>query len=581
VALVSAAHGVSSIRAQYGDSLLILMGVVVALLIIACVNLANFLLARTASRQRETVTRLALVSSRGRIVRQSLCETVLLSLTGGLFGLGVAFISTRALIAFISRGSLTPALSPVPDLGVLLFTLILSLMTALLFGLAPALVGARSGSLTISANTRTAQSGGRSARLWPKALVIAQVILSLVLLIGAGLLIRTLRNLQNQDYGFERTHLVVAQFNARLAGYTPIQTASLHQRLLERLSGLPGIRSAALAASPPINPGGWSSTISLSGYTPAPKENMVSILNRVSSEYFQTVGIPIVAGRAITDADSSKSLKVAVINQTLANRYFPNGDALGQSLTIDIDSARGPWRIVGIARDTKSSNPRNIDPIRMTYIPLAQIEPYLPTGAATLSQRSNGAHPILPEENQDRFADVILLRVKGDPTHAMAALRSAISAVDPNLPILNVTTIQEEIANFISHDELISTLTGLFSLVALLLAAIGLYGVMTYNVERRRSEIGIRLALGARPQIVRWMVLRESLVLLAIGVIFGLPLAVASKAFFKHQLFGVSSLDPATFAVALMTVSAMTLFASWLPARDASKVDPMVALRAD
>jgi predicted permease len=582
VPLVPAVHGVSTIRMQYRDSLWILTGAVATLLIIACVNLANFLLARAASRQRETATRLALGSSRGRIVRQSLCEALLLSLTGGLLGLGVAFASTRALIAFINRGSSASALNPVPDLSVLLFTLVLSLLTALLFGLVPALVVTRSSASFVSANTRTAQSsGGRSARTWPKALVTAQVALSLVLLIGAGLLIRTLRNLQNQDYGFDRIHLVVAQFDASIAGYTPIQTASLHQRLLDRLSELPGVRSAALAATPPVNPGGWSSTISLSGYTPAPKENMVSILNRVSGRYFETAGIPIIAGRRISDADTSNSLKIAVVNQTLANHYFPQGNALGQLLTVGIDSARGPWRIVGIARDTKSSDPRDRDPIRMTYLPLAQIEPYSPADTPAVSPRNERVNPTPREQNQDRFANVILIRVAGSPTHAIAGLRAAVSAVDPNLPLISVTTMQADISNFISHDELISTLTGIFSLIALALAAIGLYGVMSYNVARRKNEIGIRVALGAEARVVRLMVLRESLVLLVIGVGVGLPLAVTSKNLISHQLFGVSSLDPITYAIALAVVSAMTLFAAWMPARDASTVDPMVALRAD
>jgi predicted permease len=583
VPLLSAAHGVSSIRGQYGDSLRILMAVVLLILLIACANLANFLLARAASGQREIATRLALGSSRARIVRQNLVETLLLSLTGGLLGLGIAFAATRALIAFISRGTLTVALSSTPDLSVLLFTVAVSLVTALLFGLAPALAASRSGeALNLSSNTRTAQSsGGRSARFWPKALVTAQVMLSLVLLIGAGFFLQTLRNLQNQDYGFERTHLVVAQFNARLAGYKPSQTPALHQRLIDRLSTLPGVRSVALAATPPISPGGWSSTISPSGYTPAPKENMVSSVNRVSSEYFKTVGISAVVGRTINSTDTAKSLKVAVVNQAIANRYYPHGHAVGQSLNIDIDSAKGPWQIVGIVRDTKSSNPRNTEPIRMTYLPLEQIDPFLPASPALPAQKSSAPKPTPPEENQDRFANFILLRTAGNPTRIIGELQVAVKDIDPNLPLLNVTTIQEEISNLISHDELISTLTGLFSVLALLLAAIGLYGVMSHNVVRRQSEIGIRLALGAQIPMVRWMVLRESLLLLAIGMALGLPLAIASTVLIRQQLFGLSPLNPAIFVAAVSVVAGMTLSASWLPAQRASKLDPMLALRVD
>jgi predicted permease len=581
VPLLSAARGVSSIRSQYGNSLQILMAVVALVLLIACANLANFLLARAAARQREISTRLALGSSRARIVRQSLIETLLLSLAGGLLGLGIAFGATRALIVFVSHGNANIAMSSRPDMRVLLFTLAVSLLTGLLFGLAPALSAARIGAAnTLSSSARTAQSsGGKSAHFWPKALVTAQVMLSLLLLVGAGLFLRTLRNLQNQDYGFERTHLLLADFNAQFAGYKPSQVPGLHQQLIERLSALPGVRSAALSATPPIGNAVWSSSLELSGYTPAPKESMDSALNRVSGQYFETAGIAIVAGRAITPADTANSLKVAVINQTIAQHFFPKGDALGRSLTIEIDTVKGPWQIVGIARDTKSGDPRNPDPMRMTYIPLAQIEPFVPVDASVPAP--SGAAPAPPVENQDRFANTILVRTTGDPAKTIADLRAAVASVDPNLALLHVATIDEQVSNLMTHDELISTLTSIFSLLALLLAAIGLYGVMSYNVVRRTNEIGIRLALGAQSPAVLWMILRESLFLLAIGVALGLPLALASTRVVKQQLFGLSALDPMTYAIAIAVVSGMTMLAAWLPARRAAKVDPMVALRCD
>jgi predicted permease len=581
VPLLSAARGVSSMRSQYGNSLQILMAVVALVLLIACANLANFLLARAAARQREISTRLALGSSRARIVRQSLIETLLLSLAGGLLGLGIAFAATRALIVFVSQGNANIAMSSRPDMRVLLFTLAVSLLTGLLFGLAPALSAARIGTAkTLSSNARTAQgSGGRSSHFWPKALVTAQVMLSLLLLVGAGLFLRTLRNLQNQDYGFERTHLLLADFSAQLAGYKPSQVAALHQQLIERLSALPGVRSAALAGSPPIGGSTWTSSLELSGYTPAPKESMDSALNRVSGQYFETAGIPIVAGRAISPADTANGLKVAVINQTIAQHFFPKGDALGRSLTINIDSVKGPWQIVGIARDTKSGDPRDPDPIRMTYIPLAQIEPFIPVDASATAPK--GAAPAPRVENQDRFAHTILVRTTGDPAKTIADLRAAVASVNPNLALLHVATIDEQVSNMMTHDELISTLTSIFSLLALILAAIGLYGVMSYNVVRRTNEIGIRFALGARASAVQWMILSESVLLLAVGVGLGLPLTLLATRFIKNQLFGLSPLDPTTLCAALLIVSAMTLLAAWLPALRATKVDPMVALRCD
>jgi predicted permease len=555
------------------------MGVVVLVLLIACANLANFLLARSATRQREVATRLALGSSRARIIRQCLIETFLLSLTGGLLGLAVAFAATRALIAFVSRGNAYIDMSPTPDTAVLLFTLGVSVLTGLLFGLAPAIIVSRTGATgNLNAGARTAQSsGGKSGRLWPKTLVTAQVMLSLLLLVGAGLFLRTLRNLETQDYGFERSHLLLAEFSASLAGYRPSQAPGLHQQLLERLSALPGVKSVALSATPPISGGNWSSDIAIPGYTPAPKENMNSKLNRVSGQYFETVGIKIVAGRAINDSDTANRQKVAVINQAVAKRFFPKGDAVGRSLSIDIDDVRGPWQIVGIARDTKAGDPRSSAPLRMTYIPLAQIEPFNPVDPSAKATAS----PAAREENQDRVANLILLRTTGDPANTIAGLRAVVTSIDPNLPLTKITTIRDQVDDFISHDQLVSTLTTLFAVLALLLAAIGLYGVMSYNVVRRTNEIGIRIALGAQTPAVQWMILSESLVLLALGVGLGLPLTLLTTKYIKGQLFGLSALDPVTFTVALAVVSAMTMFAAWLPARLATKVDPMVALRCD
>jgi len=578
VPLVPAANGVSLIRSQYGDSLKILMIVVALVLLIACANLANFLLSRAATRRHEILTRLALGSSRMRIVRRGLIETFLLSIVGGAMGLGIAFAATRSLIAFVGRGNAYIAMSPAPNAGVLLFTLGVSILTGILFGLAPSISAARIGSRgTLSEGARTIlSSGGKQARLWPKALVTVQVMLSLVLLVVAGLFLRTLRNLQDQDYGFERSHLLLADVGEHLAGYEPHQVAALHQNLLDRLSAIPGVRSAALSATPPISGGAWSSNISLSGYTPGPKENMVSILNRVSGQYFETAGISIVAGRGITPADTANSLKIAVVSQTLAGKYFPKGDAIGRQLTIGIDSVKGPWQIVGIARDTKSGDPRVTEPVRMTYIPLSQIDAFLPVDAKRKDNK-----PAAREENNDCYANTILIRTSSDPAKIIADLRAAVAGVDPNLPLLQVTTIHDQVSNLVSHDQLISTLSSLFSLLALLLAAIGLYGVMSYNVARRTNEIGIRLALGAQGANVLKMIMGESLVLLAIGAGVGLPLAMMAARLIKQQLFAVDAIDPISFAAALLVVSSMTVIAGLLPARSATKVNPITALRCE
>lgn len=572
IPLIPAAHGVSYLQGTYRQSLWVLMAVVVLVLLIACANLANFLMARAATRQREIATRLALGSSRTRIARQSLTETLLLSVAGGLLGLAVAFAATRALIVLVSEGNTWIALSATPNATVLLFTLGVSIATGALFGCGPALDLSRTAARgSLSSSSRTAGAKSKTARWWPKALIVSQVMLSLLLLVGAGLFLQTLRNLQKQDFGFERNFLLVARFDARLAGYSPVQTASLHQRLLDRLSAIPGVQLAALSETPPISSGDWRSNISLSSYTPGPKEDMNSVLNRVSGRYFETTGISILAGRAISPADTLGSLKVAVVNQALARRFFPKGNAIGQMLTIGIDSVKGPWQIVGIARDTKAGNPRNEKPELMTYIPLAQIDPFMPVAAA--------APPAPRQENQDRYASFILLRTSGAPAAQIADLRAAVASVDPHLPLLDVSTIAEDVDRMMGKEELSSSLTSIFALLALVLAAIGLYGVMNYNVAQRTNEMGVRLALGAQRQNVLWMVLREALLLLSIGAALGLPLSWAASRYVRDQFFGLKASDPLTYTGAFIVVSCVVILSAWLPARKAAAINPVDALR--
>ena len=554
VPLMPGARGGSDLREQYKAPLEILMGVVVLVLLIACANLANFLLAKAVVRERESSTRLALGSTRARLIGLVLIETLLLSLCGGALGVLLAFWGTRALINFVVAGSTYIVLDPKPDMHVLLFTLGVSLLTGLLFGIGPAVRVSRT-CLAPGLNVRNAASGsGASSRFIPKFLVAAQVTLSLVLLVGAGLFLRTLRNLESQDLGFENHKLLLAQLLPEAAGYTPQQLNGLYEKILDRVEALPGVRSATLSGVPVIHPGQWGSPISILGYATRQNEAVDTTGNFVSARYFETVGIPLLLGRPIGAQDTAHSTKVVVVNQTFANDYFPRGDAIGRSFTIWDPGVPGTWQIVGVVRDAKYSSPREA-PQRMIYLPLAQIA---------------GSHA---------YAHSLELQTVGDPASVAGQVRRALAQIDPNLAVLKMETISQQVNHLVDQEQLISQLCTWFAVLALLLTSIGLYGVMTYNVARRTHEIGVRMALGAQNREVQWMILRESLLLLGIGVVLGVPATMAATRLVGAQLFGLTPSDPPTFVAAILAISIVALLAAYFPARRATRVDPMVALR--
>jgi predicted permease len=556
IPLLPGSSGLSHLRSAYQTPLTVLMIMVGLVLLIACANLANLLLAKAASREREFSTRLALGSSRGRIVRQILIEALVLSLMGGGLGLGVAFWSTRVIIHFIDQGAAHTALSATPDWRVLLFTLGSCILTAVLFGLAPAMRGSRAHTAgALNANVRP--GGGSTSlpnRLLPKALIVAQVTLSLVLLTIAGLLLRTLQDLRGQDIGMNRTNVLLINTNPKFAGYQPERLNALYDRILGRIDALPGVRSASLAGGPPLHRGTWGSPIEIDGRPTPPNEDISTLLNRVSVGYFETLGIPLLRGRTIQSIDNADAVKSVVVNKTFADRYFPNGDAIGHSFTIADQSAGGVWHIVGIVRDSKHESPAE-KPQPFAYLALTQL-----TG-------------------NDQYAYWLEVRSIGDPGKFTAEVRAALAAIDPNLPVLKSQVIEEQLDDLIDEQNFVSKLAGIFALLALTLACIGLYGVMTYSVVRRTNELGVRMALGAPKAVLLWMVLRESLTLLAIGILFGIPVSLAASRAIKAGLFGVDPADPITLIAAVLMMSLCLLVGSYIPARRATKIDPMVALR--
>jgi predicted permease len=556
VQLVDGGRGTSQLRSNYREPLLLLMGMVAMVLLIACANLANFLLAKAASREREISTRFALGAGRVQVVRQMLTETLLLALLGGGLGLLFAAWATRVLVDFVVGPTTSSSFDPGLDPMVLAFTLGVSLLTGLLFGLAPALRVSRMSPLEgLKTSARTVAGGGRAGRFpLPKILVTAQVAVSLVLLVGAGLFTRTLNNLVHQDFGFDRENVVQAHFDPRIAGYKPEQLEGLYDRLLHRVEALPGVRSATLASIAPLSNTRWNGPIEVPGRVAQPGENLNSSVNGVAPRYLETVGTPLLRGRPIGREDKADSPHVAVVNETFAAAFFPRDEPLGQRVRFGDPGLAGDWEIVGVVKDSKYNSPRETAQ-RMIYVPLSQLSA------------------------DDRYAGFLQVRTTADPARATAAVRQALAEVDHDLPVLGVTTMSEEVARFTTQEALISRLSSFFSLLAVLLAGIGLYGIMSYAVSRRTNEIGIRLALGAGQSGVLWLILKESLLLLAAGLALGVPLALAGTSLVRTHLFGLGPSDPVTLAAAITCISVATVLAGYLPARRATRVDPMVALR--
>jgi predicted permease len=551
--LLPGAKGRSYLRDQFSNSLRVLMAIVALVLLIACANVANLLLARAAARQKEIAVRLALGARRQRIISQLLIESLLLALAGGVAGLAFAVWIDRALISFLPVGVSALAISTTPDWRVLLFAFGISLLTGIIFGLAPALQSTRvdlAPTLKDSVGS-IAAAGSVGLR---KALVAAQVSLSLLLLIGAGLFIRSLQNLKELDPGFRTKNLLTFAVDPTANGYPKERSLQFYRELKEGLDSIPGVESSSLAVVPILEGNEWDNWVSVENFKPKPGEWIDPHVNFVWPGYFQTLDVPILAGRDFRITDAANAPKVAIVNEKFAKQYF--GDhPLGRHLGMGGDpGTKLDIEIIGVVRDSKYESMRD-------EMPLEVFTPYLQRTYAN----SMSAY----------------VRTTRDPEQMFSIVRQVVNRIDSNVPMYRVKTLEKQLDNSLVTERLVASLSSAFGLLATILAAIGLYGVMAYTVARRTREIGVRMALGAARGDVIWLVMKDAVVLIVIGIGVALPLAVGLTRLVKAQLYGITPNDPLSLISATVVIFSVALIAGYLPARRATTIDPMRALRWD
>jgi putative ABC transport system permease protein len=538
-------------------ALLLLLGAVSFVLLIACVNVANLLLARSASRGREVAIRTALGAGRGRVIRQLLTESVMLSLAGGVLGIFIAWASIGPLLK-IASGSV-PQGAPIGlDPGVLAFTAAVALLTGLLFGIVPALRTAKLDlreALNDGSRGSTAGPGQHRLR---GALVAMEIALALLLLVGSGLLLRSFSRLQEVPPGFQPDHLFVADVPLSLTAYAkPEDRYQFFDRLVERARTLPGVRSAAAASFLPVSGGGSIIHFNITGHPPkSPKEFIAAGYRTITPNYLETLGVPLLQGRLFTPADNDHSPAVVVINKTMVTTFFPNENPIGKRLQLGATAEQDvpTMEIVGVVGDVLPG--LGIDPQSEMYLPYRQADLVLPV-----------------------FQLSVVMRTAGDPALQTAALRSAIAEIDPNQPLVKVRTMEQNMATTVAQPRFRAWLIGIFAMLALVLSGVGVYGVMSYTVTQRTSEIGVRVTMGAQPGDVFRIIVGEALRLALVGVGIGLVAALALTRLLRSFLFGISAYDPLTFIGVSVLLTTVAIAASYFPARRATQVDPLVALR--
>ncbi|SPE35758.1 conserved membrane hypothetical protein [Candidatus Sulfopaludibacter sp. SbA3] len=554
--------GITTMREQYERWLQILMTVTGFVLLIVCANVANLMLVRGMERRRQISLSMALGARTARLMRQPLIESILLSLFGGAAGMAAALAGTRLILrfAFPSLPGLAGVpISASPSLPVLLFAFVTSLVTGVAFGIAPAWMATRVDPMeALRGAGRSSTPAGSSPR---KMFVVLQTALSLVLLAAAGLLTSAFQRLENQDFGFAQERRIVASINGRLAGYRTDQLPVLYRRIHDSIGAVPGVSSVALCLYSPQKGGAWGAAISLDGHPPA--NDAAALWNRVTPGYLEVIGTPIVRGRGITELDTATSRSVAVISEAFARKFFNHEDPIGRHFSSNAGASRPSVVVVGVARDARYL-PYTLDQhMRPAF--------FLPESQADYAQHNLGS----------LFLNDIVIRTSPGASVPMAQLRQAMAAVDPNLPVISIRPLSEQVANQLTQPRLIARLTSFFGILSLVLAAIGLYGVTAYNAGRRVSEIGVRMALGAdRGDVIR-LVLRGAFGLILVGLLIGLPLTFAAGRFLGSQLYGMNPYDPIVTLAAVVTLGLSGLAASLIPALRASSISPLEALRVE
>jgi len=545
-----AAMGYSGLRNDFSTALVVLMCMVGLVLLIACANVANLLIARGFMRQREIAVRLSLGASRGRLVRQLLVESLVLSFAGGAVGLGLAFLLTQGLLALMPSDGQPLLIRPEPDVRILAFTLGLTFATGVIFGLLPALRASRPDPWTTLKDTMGSIAGTGGSLFLRKGLVAAQVALSFLLLFGAGLFVRSAQNLKTTDTGVALDNLVTFQVSPALNGYDGQRGAQFYQALQERLRSAPGVKSASLAAVPILSGSEWDSSMSVEGHRAADGEDMQAFMNALLPGYFETMQIPLLEGRDFTVMDAKERPTVAIVNRRFAEHFFKGKSAVGKRL----GQGGGPntkltIEIVGVVADSLYEGPRE-GVRRQVFVP-----------------------------HWGRGSAAFYVRTVTPSATAYNLIRNEVKQLDATMPVYEMKTLEAQLDETLLTDRLVALLSAGFGLLATVLASIGLYGVMAFVVARRKKELGIRLALGAQPGWVIWLVMKEVLLLLSIGLAIGIPAAMALGRYVSSQLYGIEPHDPWIAGSTMMLLAVVSVAAGLIPAHRASRIDPILALR--